>query len=245
MRKFGLIGFPLGHSFSKKYFAEKFSKLGLTDHQYDLFEMEQIDAFEALWNDDELVGLNVTVPHKENVMPFLTRLDQSAEKVGAVNVIKRQEEGLVGYNSDFYGFQQSLLKFLNGKTITKALILGTGGAAKAVKSVLRDMGVELKVVSRSEGKADLTYDYIMKNKTILANVDLIVNSTPLGTFPKVDNCPLLPYEVLHSGQFLYDLVYNPEETLFLKNGREQGAAAKNGYDMLELQAERSWEIWND
>ncbi|MEO9475703.1 MAG: shikimate dehydrogenase [Cyclobacteriaceae bacterium] len=245
MRKFGLIGFPLGHSFSKKYFTEKFSKLGLADHQYDLFEMEQIDAFEALWNDDELVGLNVTVPHKENVMPFLTRLDHSAEKVGAVNVIKKQDEGLVGYNSDFYGFQQSLLKFLAGKTITKALILGTGGAAKAVRSVLLDMDVELKIVSRAVGKADLTYDQIMNDKDILAETDLIVNSTPLGTFPKVDNCPLLPYEVLHTGQFLYDLVYNPEETLFLKKGKEQGAAAKNGYDMLELQAERSWEIWND
>jgi len=245
MRKFGLIGFPLGHSFSKKYFTEKFIMLGLTDHQYDLFEMEQIDAFEALWSDADLVGVNVTVPHKENVMPFLARLDHSAEKVGAVNVIKRQAEGLVGYNSDFYGFQQSLLKFLNGQTIKTALILGTGGAAKAVKSVLRDMGVELKIVSRAEGKADLTYDQIIDNKDILAETDLIVNSTPLGTYPKVDNCPLLPYEVLHKGQFLYDLVYNPEETLFLKKGKEQGAAIKNGYDMLELQAERSWEIWNE
>ncbi len=246
MRKFGLIGYPLGHSFSKKYFTQKFSDLDLGDHQYDLFEMEEVtDDFPALWEDAELVGVNVTVPHKQNVLPFLARLDRSAERVGAVNVIKRVGEELVGYNSDYHGFMESL-KLMIGEShqVKTALILGTGGASKAIKVALEDMGITYKTVSRSKDKADHTYAYLMSHSEIVRDVDLLINCTPLGTYPKVENAPELPYEQLHAGQFLYDLVYNPEVSKFLAEGKSRGAATKNGLDMLHLQAEKSWEIWN-
>lgn len=244
MKKFGLIGFPLGHSFSKNYFTKKFQKMNLIDHQYELLEMETIDTFMSLWDDADLIGVNVTVPHKENVMQFINRLDPSADKVGAVNVIKRESDGLVGYNSDYYGFHDSLVGFTNGRTIESALILGTGGASKAVRAALSDLNITYQEISRSQRKADLTYQDLLAKPEIVNKVDLIVNSTPLGTYPKVDKCPDLPYEALNSNQFLYDLVYNPEETLFMKKGLERGAKVKNGNEMLQLQAERSWEIWN-
>ncbi|MFT6865777.1 MAG: shikimate dehydrogenase [Cyclobacteriaceae bacterium] len=245
MRKFGLIGFPLGHSFSKKYFTEKFQNLGLTDHQYELFEMPDLGSFMELWNDSDLVGVNVTVPYKEKVMSFITRFDRSAEKVGAVNVIKKEADGLVGYNSDYYGFKLSLEKFIGmGSDIKRALILGTGGASKAVKAVLSDLNIEYKIISRTKSDNNYTYSELMENDSIVADANLIVNSTPLGTYPKVDTCPDLPYGVIGTHHFLYDLVYNPALTKFLSEGSKRGAVVKNGYDMLELQAERSWEIWN-
>ena len=247
MRKFGLIGYPLGHSFSKKYFTQKFIDLGLSEnHEYDLFEMEEVtEDFPALLEDSELEGMNVTVPHKQNVMPLLTRLDKSAARVGAVNVIKREGSDLIGYNSDYYGFMESLrLMIGDSHQIKTALILGTGGASKAVKVALEDLGIAYKFVSRSAKKADYTYDHLMANAEIVKSVDLIVNCTPLGTYPKVECAPELPYDVLHAGQYLYDLVYNPEVTKFLQEGKSRGAATKNGLDMLHLQAEKSWEIWN-
>ncbi|MFY0599353.1 MAG: shikimate dehydrogenase [Cyclobacteriaceae bacterium] len=245
MKKFGLIGFPLGHSFSKKYFTEKFEKMGLSDHQYELFEMENANNLMSLWDDPNLVGLNVTVPHKENVKPFLSKFDHSAEKVGAVNVIKKEKEGLVGYNSDYYGFKESLLKLIGKRfSVKRSLILGTGGASKAVKAALTDLGIEYQVVSRSKEKSELTYDHLKQDSLIFEQADLIINSTPLGTFPKVEVCPDLPYQSMHSGQYLYDLVYNPSVTLFMQKGLDAGAKVKNGLEMLELQAERSWEIWN-
>ena len=246
MRKFGLIGYPLGHSFSKKYFTQKFIDLGLSDnHQYELFEMEEVtEDFSMLWEDTELEGINVTVPHKQNVIPFLTRLDKSAERVGAVNVIKRKGNELIGYNSDYYGFMESLKRMIGDPhQVKKALILGTGGASKAIKAALEDMGIGYKVVSRSEQKADYTYEYLMAHPKVVQAVDLLINCTPLGTYPKAERAPELPYDELHAGQFLYDLVYNPEETRFLAEGKSRGAATKNGLDMLHLQAEKSWEIW--
>lgn len=247
MRKFGLIGYPLGHSFSKKYFTQKFIDLGLSEnHQYDLYEMESVkEDFPALWEDPELVGINVTVPHKQNVLPFLTKLEKSAERVGAVNVIKRVGDALIGYNSDYYGFMESLkLMIGDSHQVKTALILGTGGASKAIKAALEDMGIQYKVVSRSAEKADFTYEHLMSNPKITCAVDLLINCTPLGTYPKVERAPDLPYDELHAGQFLYDLVYNPEVTKFLSEGKSRGAATKNGLDMLHLQAEKSWEIWN-
>ncbi len=245
MRKFGLIGFPLGHSFSKKYFTEKFEKLGLTDHQYDLFEMSDLKPFLSLWDDQNLVGLNVTVPYKEKVKAFIEVFDPSAEKVGAVNVIKKTADGLIGYNSDYYGFRSSLEDFIGtDSNVKNALVLGTGGASKAVKAVLNDLNIDFKVISRSKESGDHTYDELIENPSFVADAHLLVNSTPLGTFPNVDLCPLLPYNVIGGNHFLYDLVYNPAMTRFMTEGAKRGAAIKNGYDMLELQAERSWEIWN-
>ncbi|WP_258105246.1 shikimate dehydrogenase [Marinoscillum sp. MHG1-6] len=245
MRKFGLIGFPLTHSFSKKYFTAKFEQLGLADHFYDLFEMESVDEFVKLWEDPELVGVNVTVPHKQNVMPFLDGLDASAERVGAVNVIKRQQEGLIGYNSDYVGFKRSLEKFIGeNHPVKNAIILGTGGASKAVEVALADLHIEYQLVSRRATANTISYDQLNECKEKMQEVQLIVNTTPLGTYPKVDTCPDLPYSELSDKHYLYDLVYNPSETLFLQKGKAKGAQIMNGAEMLERQAERSWEIWN-
>ena len=242
MRHFGLIGYPLGHSFSKKYFTEKFKELGLADHKYDLFELETIDLFPKLWNDSHLVGVNVTVPHKQAVKQYLDALDQSAEKVGAVNVIKRTGDKLTGYNSDYYGFRTSLENFLPDNSVKNALILGTGGSSKAVKAVLDDLGIQITYVSRNASEQTISYDQLTPER--IRNCQLIVNTTPLGMHPKVEKCPDIPYEALGTSHFLFDLVYNPETTLFMQKGLDQGARVKNGLEMLHLQADKSWEIWN-
>lgn len=246
MRRFGLVGYPLGHSFSRRYFSEKFEKMGLLDHQYDLYELEYLKDFPAIWqNNSELIGVNVTVPHKESVIPFLDRLDASAHKVGAVNVVKREAGKLIGYNSDYYGFKISIANYFQGNiTIKNALILGLGGAAKSVEAALDDLKISYESVSRMAGKGDYTYNDLQKDPSILAKADMIVNTTPLGMFPEVEECPQIPYEVIHAGQYFYDLVYNPEETHFMKKARQKGARTKNGLEMLYLQADRAWEIWN-
>lgn len=243
MRRFGLIGHPLTHSFSKKYFADKFENLGIAaSHRYELYDIENAKDFPSLFESVKgLEGLNVTIPHKLAVMPYLVELDRSAEKVGAVNVIKKTPQGLKGYNSDYYGFQKSLLDFLDGKKIEKAMVLGLGGAAKAILAVFNDLGVKSTVVSRRTGDGKVSYSDASK---IIADHHLIINCTPLGTYPNVDACPAIDYSQLSSNHFLFDLVYNPTETLFLKNGAQQGAKTKNGYDMLVNQAEKSWKIWN-
>ena len=242
MRNFGLIGYPLGHSFSKKYFTEKFKDLGLSDHKYDLFELETIDLFPELWKDPDLVGINVTVPHKQAVRQYLDALDPSAEKVGAVNVIKRTGNRLTGYNSDYFGFRTSLENFMPKNSVRKALILGTGGSSKAVKAVLTDLNIQFEFVSRKSGEGMISYDQMTPE--IIKEHQLIVNTTPLGMHPKVDNCPAIPYEALGSAHLLFDLVYNPETTKFMQMGLDQGARVKNGLEMLHLQADKSWEIWN-
>lgn len=243
-KRFGLIGFPLSHSFSKKYFTEKFAHLGISEtHQYDLFEIEDINALPQIINDTEnLVGLNVTIPHKLNVLPFLADIDPAAERIGAVNVIKvHADKTLKGYNSDYYGFKKSLSEFIGDNTNIKALVLGNGGAARAIHTALEDMQISYLQVSRS-GKED-TISYEEAN-TLLPNYKLIINCTPLGTYPNVYSSPEINYNQLTTEHFLYDLVYNPEETLFMFNGKSNGAKTLNGYNMLVYQAEKSWEIWN-
>jgi shikimate dehydrogenase len=246
MNAYALIGYPLGHSFSKKYFTEKFEKMGLSGtHQYKLFELPNIQELpQLLKNEPNLKGLNVTIPHKQAVMPFLDGLDASAEKVGAVNVIKFMEDGrLIGYNSDYYGFKTSLEDFLSEGNVSsiKALVLGNGGAGKAVVATLKDVGIDYKTVSRTKSEDNISYDEI---PALMADYQLIINCSPVGTYPKSDQCPDIPYESLTENYFLYDLVYNPLETLFLQKGKDQGAKTHNGLSMLHLQAEKAWEIWH-
>lgn len=244
VKRFGLIGFPLSHSFSKGFFEDKFKRLGLKDHHYDVFEMEHISNFPALWEKyPELVGVNVTIPHKEKVLQYLDSLDDSAKKVGAANVIHKRGGQLVGFNSDYMAFRESLTKWM-GDFSGEALILGTGGASKAVQACLRDLLIPFKQVSRSSTTGDYTYEQLTQNENLFTTYKLIVNTTPVGMYPNGDKFPDLPYHVLDDQCFLYDLVYNPEETLFMQKGMAQGAKAKNGLQMLHLQAEKSWEIWN-
>ena len=257
MRKFGLIGKPLTHSFSKKYFEEKFQREKISDCSYDLFELNNIEEFPSLIKSNpELVGLNVTIPYKESVIPFLDDLDEGAKEIGAVNCIRVENGKLIGYNTDCHGFEDSLVKFFDkntskgetGETVLKSplgdlgvFILGTGGSSKAVCYVLRKMKLPFCNVSRNSKDGYITYDEIFSQ---LKSFNLFINTTPLGMFPKVDVSPKIPYELLSGNDFLFDLVYNPTETEFLKRGREKGAKTKNGLEMLELQAEKSWEIWN-
>ena len=239
IHRFGLIGYPLSHSFSPSYFAKKFADLGIKDSEYLAYELEDIPRVEALLQSG-VKGLNVTIPYKEQVIPYLDRLSDEAKKIGAVNTIKISEEGVVGYNTDVYGFQKSLELFLGGKKIEKALVLGSGGAAKAVKFALETLGILFTTVSRQA--SFLQYQDL--SKKIIDDHQLVINTTPLGMSPKIHTCPNIPYHLLSDEHFLYDLVYNPEKTLFLKQGSARGASVKNGYDMLVLQAEKSWEIWN-
>jgi shikimate dehydrogenase len=244
MKNFGLVGFPLSHSFSKKYFTEKFQSLGISDdHQYNLYEIEDIvELKNIVKNTEGLKGLNVTIPYKVAVKPFLNEIDSAAERIGAVNVIKiLDDKKLKGYNSDYFGFRKSLEEFLGNAKGINALVLGNGGAAKAVCVVLEDMGIAYKLVSRRA--SDDTINYRKANE-LLAESKLIINCTPLGTYPNVTSFPDLDYENIGNGHFCFDLVYNPSETKFLQKSKSNGANTINGYDMLVYQAEKSWEIWN-
>jgi shikimate dehydrogenase len=253
MRLFGLIGFPLSHSFSKQYFTEKFELEQIKDARYELFPLEDIADFPQLLADNPtLVGLNVTIPHKQAVIPYLTRLGESARKVGAVNVIKIARNGetitTTGYNTDYYGFLQSLARRLNAFATTqnlsgyKALVLGNGGASQAVQAALRDLQIDFKIVVRNpDTEGALLYENL--NEEIMRAHLLIVNTTPLGTSPNVQDCSPIPYEYLSNQHFLYDLVYNPAETNFMQQGKAKGADVKNGLEMLHLQAEKAWEIF--
>ena len=244
MVRFGLIGYPVGHSYSQNFFTEKFKKLKLKDHVYDLFEMEFLNEFPALWlKHSELKGLNVTVPHKEQVVKYLDKQDASAIKVGAANVILKQGGKLIGYNTDYMAFRESLKAWI-GNFKGEALILGSGGASKAVQAGLTDLNIPYNQVSRSVKGGDYTYSQINANPEIITRFKLIVNTTPLGMFPNNESIPDLPYNRIAKGTFFYDLIYNPEETAFMKEGLKNGAKTKNGLEMLELQAERSWDIWN-
>ena len=245
MRQFGLIGRTLSHSFSQTYFTQKFYSLGLAEHQYDLFELATIGELPGLLAaHPHLAGLNVTVPYKETVVPYLDELAPSASRVGAVNVIECTANGrLVGHNTDYIGFRNSLRTFFprHGEA-ARALVLGAGGAAKAVEVALRELKIPYWNVTRDPLGPGLTYDDITPQ--LLAAHPLIVNATPVGTFPDVDQCPRLPYEALTERHCLYDLVYNPTETLFMAKGKEAGAQVKNGFEMLCMQAEAAWDIWN-
>lgn len=242
MALFGLIGRKLGHSFSKNYFENKFLKEGLQTHRYELFELENIDQIQSIFDKHDLKGLNVTIPYKESVLPFLDDLDESAQKVGAVNVIKRDGQQFIGYNSDYYGFKTSLRDWLP-TDVQQALVLGTGGAAKAVVAALEDLQINSTLVSRSPAQGAISYEKLHSGD-LLGNTPLIINTTPLGMSPNLDSLPDLPYEQFRPTHFAYDLVYNPEETAFLKQAKAHGARTKNGLEMLHLQAEKSWEIWN-
>ena len=247
MDKYGLIGYPLGHSFSKDFFNEKFAAENI-DAEYINFEISSINDFMQVVNENpDLKGLNVTIPYKEVVIPFLDELDvETAGKIGAVNVIKflRLPKGkikLVGYNSDIIGFTQSIQPLLQPHH-HKALILGTGGASKSVYHGLKSLNIEPTFVSRTP--KDPTYiTYKDLTKDIIAEHTVIVNCTPVGMFPKVDECPNIPYEFLTPNHLLYDLLYNPDETLFMKKGEKMGCTVKNGLEMLLLQAFAAWDIW--
>jgi shikimate dehydrogenase len=245
MRLFGLIGYPLGHSFSQQYFSEKFVREGITDAQYELFPIRAIgDLVQVLQEQPALCGLSVTIPYKELVLPFLNDLDETACAVGAVNCIRIQDGRLTGYNTDVYGFEQSLRKSLGVvHPSSRALLLGTGGASKAVAFVLRKMGIDYQFVSRKADaeKGWLNYDDL--RELDWQNYHLVVNTTPLGTYPKTDGCPDLPFEKLSAQHLVFDLVYNPPQTVLLRHAMEQSARVQNGLDMLQLQAEKAWEIW--
>lgn len=247
MDKYGLIGFPLGHSFSISYFNQKFQDEGI-DAIYENYEISTIDALdEILSSNPNLRGLNVTIPYKEKVMPYLDHISPEARAIGAVNVIKLIHEGndviLKGYNSDVIGFTKSIEPMLDSKWHKKALILGTGGASKAIDFGLRNLGLETVFVSRFERQGTIQYQNITPE--IIREYNVIVNCTPLGMYPKTEVCPNLPYEAMDSHTILYDLIYNPDETLFMKRGAEYGAQTKNGLEMLLLQAFASWEFWHE
>ena len=248
MDLYGLIGFPLTHSFSKRFFTDKFIREGIKESSYDLYEMQTLDKLpDLLKAKQDLRGLNVTIPFKKDVIAYLDDLDDSsAERIGAVNTIKIFADGSTkGFNTDYYGFRQSMTEWLDrrGETSSnfKALVLGNGGAAKAVQVALQDLHVEYKLVSRQEADDSLLYQDL--NEEIMDSHRLIINTTPLGTFPNVEGCPSIPFEFVTKNHYLYDLVYNPAETTFLKNGVAKGAVIQNGLKMLELQAEKAWDIW--
>jgi shikimate dehydrogenase len=243
MRKFGLIGYPLGHSFSEIYFREKFRQASIDDCVYSNYELGVISDLTEILKDPELAGLNVTIPYKESVIPFLHRKDPVVEEIKACNCIRIDKGLLTGYNTDVQGFEESLSEKLTG-TDHRALILGTGGSSKAVAWVLRKKGIPFLFVSRKEQGAAGHISYKDLNSDILDTHTLIINCTPLGMFPKIKECPPIPYDVIGPAHYLFDLVYNPEKTLFLEKGETAGARIKNGADMLRIQAEASWRIWN-
>lgn len=243
---FGLLGKNISYSFSRGYFKEKFEKLGLKKHKYVNFDIETIDDFSKILdkNDDYLRGINVTIPYKEEVMQYLNKLDETAKKIGAVNTIKFTKRGdLKGYNTDVVGFENSISPFLK-KHHKKALILGTGGASKAVAYALKKNDLKVKFVSRNP-KTKKMFSYADLTEEVLKDYNVIVNCTPLGTSPDIEKCPAIPYQFLTNKHLLFDLIYNPEITTFLQKGLDKGAAIKNGYKMLQLQAEESWRIWNE
>jgi len=244
MQHFGLIGYPLGHSFSKKYFSTKFEQEKI-DAKYDLFELANIQEFTDLIKKKQLAGLNVTIPYKEQIISYLNELDDTAAKIGAVNVIKISQVAgevyLKGYNSDAIGFENSIKPYLKAHH-THALILGTGGASKAINYVLNKLGIVTTFVSRTP-KADML-SYSQLDEKIISENTVIVNATPIGTFPHTDDCPDIPYQFISKEHLLFDVVYNPTETLFLRKGWERGAQGINGENMLIQQAEAAWAIWS-
>jgi len=240
---YGLIGKNISYSFSKSYFSDKFKKLNRDDCEYLNFDLENIADFKSIFNSDKNIkGLNVTIPYKQAIIPFLDNISKEAKEIGAVNTIKIENGKLLGYNTDVFGFKKSLLSVIKPAN-ELTLILGWGGAAKGIKYVLKELGFKVKIVSRKPINEDMLM-YSELNKKLLKKVKLIVNCTPLGTFPKIEECPKIPYQYINKNHILFDLIYNPPITKFLNKGFNNGATIKNGLDMLKFQAERSWEIWN-
>jgi shikimate dehydrogenase len=244
MRQFGLIGYPLSHSFSQGFFSKKFENEGISDCEYNNYPIDTIQKLPALIKDNpDIVGINVTIPYKQQVQQFLHELDASAEEIGAVNTIKidRKKNILIGYNTDCYGFSESLNPYLEPHH-KNALILGTGGAAKAVEYAFKQMGIAFQYVSRTPRQEIIGYNDL--TESLMQKHTVIVNTSPLGMYPDTGSYPAIPYEHVTDRHVLYDLVYNPEETEFIKRGKTKGAVCKNGLEMLHLQALKAWEIWN-
>jgi len=243
---FGLIGRTVSHSFSKSYFDEKFFREGLRDHHYELFPLNDINEIENLIQDTKgLTGLNVTIPYKEEVIPFLDEIDPSAKKIGAVNVIKFQDGKRKGFNTDMDAFYETLEKWLPKDRKFKALILGTGGSSKSVREALIKLKIPFSLVSREASRGNYTYEDLEQDPGIIKESNLIINTTPLGMHPNTNTMPPINYELLTPDHFVYDLIYNPARTLFLQKAEMRGATAKNGLEMLHVQAEKSWIIWNN
>jgi len=244
LRQFGLIGYPLSHSFSQQFFTEKFLKENIVNAQYDNFPIDSIQSFTSLWKKHpSLEGLNVTIPYKKEVITFLQHSSPVVQAVKACNCIRKFNNEFYGYNTDVIGFEKSLLPFLKAHH-THALILGTGGASAAVQWVLEKLNIQYQVVSRKENAIDGNLSYEQLNKSIIESHTLIINTSPLGMFPNMHEAPPIAYEAITAQHHLYDLVYNPRETLFMQKGLEKRATVQNGLDMLHIQAEESWAIWN-
>jgi shikimate dehydrogenase len=244
MKLYGLIGYPLGHSFSKKYFEEKFANEGLSDCAFELFPLNTIEAFKQLLAEEKtLHGVAVTIPYKETVMQFLNEIDSVAQAIGAVNCIQFSEGKLKGYNTDVIGFEQSLIPLLKPHH-TKALILGSGGSSKAVRFALAKNNIEYKIVSRSANETVGAINYQDLDAAIMNEYTIVINCSPVGMYPNEHLSPEIPYDLITERHLLYDLTYKPEKTKFLEKGEECGAAIKNGFEMLVLQAKENWKIWN-
>ena len=237
MRTFGLIGKSLEHSFSSQYFNEKFFKEGITDTQYLNFELKHISEFTELIKTHKISGLNVTIPYKESIIPFLDELNEEAKEIGAVNTIQFSNGKTIGHNTDHIGFTNSIKPLLEDRN--KAIILGDGGAAKAIKYALKKLNIEYKTINRNT-----SFDYLDITKQITGYYTIIINTTPVGSYPNINDFPKIPYEYLNQNYLLFDLIYNPNETKFLAYGKAKNAQTKNGLEMLQLQAEESWNIWN-
>jgi len=245
-KTFGLIGATVSHSFSKSYFDEKFFREGLRDYHYELFPLNKIQEIKKLLKENkDLCGLNVTLPYKEQVLKYLDELDPVAKKIGAVNVIKVENGKLKGFNTDSDAFFETIEKWLPKDRSFKALVLGSGGSSKAVQQALLKLGVDFKVVSREKGKADYSYDEINQKPEIITNSHLIINTTPLGMHPETHAMPPIDMDHLTKEHYVYDLIYNPARTEFLQKAEIRGAVIKNGLEMLHVQAEKSWQIWNN
>jgi len=244
MNKLGLLGRNISYSFSRVYFKNKFEDEKINNTTYENFDIENIELFPSIIkNTKALKGLNVTIPYKEVIMPYLDKINKKAKEIGAVNTIKITKKGkLVGYNTDYYGFKKSLEPYLKLHH-KKALILGTGGASKAIAFSLKKLNISYSYVSRTKSKnVDFTYDSL--TESIITEYQIIINCTPLGTYPNIENCPNIPYKAITNNHILFDLIYNPEETKFLELGEKNGATGINGLNMLKLQAEKAWSIWN-
>jgi len=245
-KKFGLIGSSVSHSFSKSYFDEKFFREGLRDYHYDLYPLASVDELKKLLDENpELYGLNVTIPYKEQVLKFLSDIDPTAKNIGAVNVIKIQNGQLKGFNTDSDAFYETLEKWFPRTNDAKALVLGTGGSSKAVQQALKKLAIPFTIVSREQSKGQHTYESLEKNGAPITEAQLIINTTPLGMTPNTNVCPPIDYELITSKHYVYDLIYNPARTLFIQKAEMRGATVKNGLEMLQIQAEKAWAIWNN
>jgi shikimate dehydrogenase len=245
-KKFGLIGSTVSHSFSKSYFDEKFFREGLRDYHYDLYPLQHVDELKKLLQENpELTGLNVTIPYKEQVLKFLNDIDPTAKKIGAVNVIKIQNGKLTGFNTDSDAFYETIEKWFPNIPNAKALILGTGGSSKAVQQALKKLNIHFEIVSRDPNHGQHTYESLEKNGKPLEDANLIINTTPLGMAPNTNQFPPINYELISSHHYVYDLIYNPARTMFIQKAEMRGATIKNGLEMLHIQAEKAWAIWNN